>query len=89
MNNPVYGGAGDAASLGDLSEALPVQAIPEDGFTFEIERATTDVPAFQACAPHAGTHSFDDQIALEFGNGADDDDGSAQGPPVSIFSRKA
>jgi hypothetical protein len=34
--------------------------------------------AFKAGAPHAGAHPLDDQVALELGDGADDDD---QGAP--------
>ena len=38
-----------------------------------------DVPAFEASAPHAGAHPFDDEVALKLCDGADDDhDGSAQ-----------
>src|ERR1035441_4986683 len=38
-----------------------------------------DVPAFEASAPHAGAHPFDDEVALKLSDGADDDhDGSAQ-----------
>ena len=34
---------------------------------------------FETSAPHAGAHSFDDQVALEFADGADGhDDGPAQ-----------
>ena len=33
-----------------------------------------DVPAFEASAPHAGAHPFYDEIALEFGDGTDNDD---------------
>ena len=37
--------------------------------------------AFQLGAAHAGAHAFDDEVAFEFRNGADDhDDGPAQWP---------
>ena len=45
----------------------------------ELQRIAADVPAFEASAPHAGAHPFDDEVALKFSDGADDDyDGSAQ-----------
>ena len=56
-------------------------AVPEDGSAVECERRATDVPAFQAGAPHAGADPLDDQVPFEFGDGAnDDDDGAAQRP---------
>ena len=40
---------------------------------------TADVLAFETGAPHAGAHPFDDQVALQLSDGADDDyDGPAQ-----------
>ena len=43
--------------------------------------------AFKARAPHAGAHSLDDQVAFEFGDGADDHDESAaqRATGVDIF----
>src|ERR1035437_4770183 len=40
----------------------------------EIKRLPSDVPAFELGPPHAGAHPFDDQAALQLGDGADDDD---------------
>jgi len=38
-----------------------------------------DHVTFEPCAPHAGAHPFDDQVAFEFGDGADDHhNGAAQ-----------
>jgi hypothetical protein len=51
-------------------------------------RLAADVLIFQACAPHAGAHSFNDEAKFEFSDGADDyDDGRSSGPAVSSFSR--
>ena len=56
VDDTVDGGAGDAVSLGDLAEALPVLAIPDDGFTVESEWLASDVTAFEAGEPHAGAY---------------------------------
>jgi hypothetical protein len=38
-----------------------------------------DVLAFETGAPHAGAHPFDDEVALQLSDGADDNhDGPAQ-----------
>ena len=79
VDDAVYGGPGDAVSFGDLAQALSALAIAKDGFTIEIERPAADVTSFEPGAPHAGAHPLDDQVAFEFGDGADDDDdGPAQ-----------
>ena len=46
------------------------------------------MPPFELCAPHAGTHPLDDQVALEFSDRPDDDhNGPAQGPSgVDLFT---
>lgn len=36
------------------------------------ERSASDVCAFEPCAPHAGAHTFDDQVAFEFRHRVDD-----------------
>ena len=59
-------------SPGDLSEALPTPAICKDCLAVENQRWASDRPAFQAGAPHAGAHPLDDQVAFQFGDGADD-----------------
>jgi hypothetical protein len=46
----------------------------EDSNPIDVERTTADMPAFQPGTTHAGAHSFDDEISLEFGDGPDDDD---------------
>ena len=79
VEDAVDGGPGDPVSLGDLAQAVAVLAIAKDGLAIEIERPAADVTAFEAGAPHAGAHPLDDQVAFEFGDGADDDhDGAAQ-----------
>jgi len=84
VDDPINGAAGDAVSPGDLAEALPVLAVPNDGFTVEIKRPSSDVSALELGAPHAGAHSFDDQVAFELCDGADDDDDGAVERAASI-----
>ena len=65
--------------FGDLTEAHPAGAVLPDGGMIQFERGTSDMPAFEPGSPHAGAHPLNDQIAFQFGNGADDDDdGPAQ-----------
>jgi hypothetical protein len=66
-------------SPGDLTEALSTPTVSEDCFAVENERRASDVLTFQTGAPHAGTHSLDDQTAFQFSDATDDDhDGAAQ-----------
>ncbi len=67
-------GPRDAVSLSDVGERDPAITIMKDRQSIDIERSSTDVPSFQLGAPHAGAHPFDDEIALELGDGADDHD---------------
>src|SRR5947207_2221269 len=54
-------------------------AIVEDQFTVDVERTATETAAFEAGAAHAGPNPLDDQAALQFRNGGDDDrDGAPQ-----------
>ena len=63
----------------DLSDALTTLTVLLDSGIVQYEGGPSDTLAFEPCAPHAGAHSFDDQVAFEFGDGADDDyDGAAQ-----------
>lgn len=79
MDDAVNRGSGDTVRLGNLAEALPMLTIAKYGFAVEIERPAADVAAFEACAPHSRANAFDDQVAFQLGDGADDhDDGSAQ-----------
>ena len=66
-------------ALGDLTQALALATIAQDGGIVQRERSAADGPAFETGATHAGTHALDDQVALKFGDGADDHhDGPAQ-----------
>jgi hypothetical protein len=65
-------------SPGDLAQALPALAVREDGSMVQNKWRASDVLAFETGAPHSGAHSLDDQVALKFSDGAnDDDDGAA------------
>src|SRR4051812_7060580 len=69
----------NAIALGDFSQALATLAVLMDGGTVQHQRVAADVLTVQTCAPHAGTHSFDDEAALKLSDGADDhDDGPGQ-----------
>lgn len=57
---------------GDLGEAESAFSIAEYRGTIDVERRPSDPPAFESGAPHAGAHSFDDQVPFKLGNGADD-----------------
>jgi hypothetical protein len=43
--------SGDAVNLCQLAKALPLLAVPDDGFTIKIQRLTPDVPALELGAP--------------------------------------
>lgn len=65
-------------AAGDLAQALAVPAIAEDGITIDSDRLPSDVPSLELGPPHACADPFDDEVAFEFGDGADDDhDGPA------------
>ena len=75
----VDGGAGDEMALRQLAQTLAPLPISQDGGAIENQRLASDVPAFELGAPHAGADPLDDQVALELGDRADDDDdGAAQ-----------
>ena len=66
-------------AFGDLAEALALAAVSLDCGVVQYQRIAADVLAFEPGAPHAGAHPLDDQVAFQFGDGADDDhDGPAQ-----------
>ena len=60
-------------SLGYLTKALSLATVALDSGVVQFQRIAADVPAFETGAPHAGAHPYDDQIALQLGDGADDD----------------
>jgi hypothetical protein len=70
-----------------FAKALALASVALDSGVVQFQRVAADVAAFEACAPHAGAYPPDDQVAFEFGNGADDDnDGSSQRPAgIDIF----
>ena len=70
----VDGGAGDQMALGQLAETLTSLPVLKDGVAIKNQRLASDVPALQFGAAHPVPHPLDDQVALEFGDGSDDDD---------------
>ena len=56
-----------------LAQALTVLPAAEDGGSIEDQGLPSDVATFELGPPHTGAHSFDDQAALQFSDGADDD----------------
>ncbi len=74
-------------AFGDLAEALATLTVSLDGGIIQDQWVAADVLAFETGAPHAGAHPLDDQVAFQFGDGADDDDdGPAQrAAGVDIF----
>jgi hypothetical protein len=68
-------------AFGDLAQALAMLAVADDRGMVQHQRIAADVLAFKAGAPHAGSDTLDDQVALQLGDSADDNhDGSAQRP---------
>jgi len=53
-------------ALGDLTQALALATIAQDGGIVQRERSAADGPAFETGATHAGTHALDDQVVLKF-----------------------
>jgi hypothetical protein len=86
----LYGGCRDAMAFGDLAQALAMLAVSLDGGMVDLQRIAADGPAFKAGPPHAALDSFNDQIALQFSNSADDDHyGPAQWPGrVDVFPER-
>jgi len=50
-----------------LAQAQAAGSIPQQRGAIDIERFTSDAPAFEAGAAHAGAHPFDNQVAFQFG----------------------
>src|SRR6185437_1975249 len=74
------GGTADPVGPRQLPETMSAAAVAKDGFAGQFERPAADVAAVKPGAPHPGANSFDDQTALQLGDGADDHhDGPAQG----------
>ena len=71
-----HGRSGDVISTSQLTQALSAAAIAKHGIVIEIEWASSDMAAFEPGATHAGADPLDDQVALELGDGSDNDDDS-------------
>ena len=71
------GGPASTVVPGDCSKAVALSPISDDSFAIEVECRTAYVPAFEPGTTHPCTHSFDDQVSFEFGDGSDDHDESA------------
>ena len=54
-------------------QAHAAGTVSQDRFAIDLERGTADPPALEPGSPHAGTDTFHDQVALELGDGTDDD----------------
>ena len=48
-------GSADAMSLGDFGQTHASAAITKDCGTVDVERCSSDAPAFELRSPHAGT----------------------------------
>ena len=73
FNNAADRRAGDGEGLGNLAEALSLSAVPKHGGTIDIQRPAADVAAFQFGPAHTGPYPFEDQVPLQLGDRADDD----------------
>jgi hypothetical protein len=73
----VDGGAGDKMALCQLAETLSALPTSQDGRAIENKGLASDVPALELRPPHASPDPLDDQVALQFGDGPDDDDNSS------------
>src|SRR5579872_1441369 len=58
--------------LRDLTKTESAVAVASNAGFIEDQGIATDVTAFESRAAHAGTDTFNDQIALQLGDGADD-----------------
>ena len=67
-------GAADPVGFGDLGQAHSTIPVPHDSGSIYMQWTAPSLTAFEAGAPHSGTHPFDDQVPLQLGDGADDDD---------------
>ena len=59
--------------LGDLAKAVASSPITQHSSPIYIQWPAADVLAFEPGAAHAGPDALDDEVALELGDGADDD----------------
>ena len=80
----VDGCTGCTMALCQLAETLAQLALPQDGVSIECKRLVSDVPAFELRPLRASPRSLDDQVALEFSDGPDDDDDGSPQRPASV-----
>ena len=66
-------GAADSVRAGDLAQAVSGLPITDDGAAIYLQRPAADMPALELGAPHAGAHPFNNKVAFQLGDGADDD----------------
>jgi hypothetical protein len=67
-------GSRDTVTFRQLAKTLTMLAIAQDAAAIELEWLTSDRTTFELGPSHAGSHSFDDQVAFQFRNGSDDHD---------------
>ncbi len=67
------GGPGDAVEFCEFAQAHAGGAVTENAGAIDLDRLAADVPAFEAGPAHAGAHALYYKVALELGDGADDD----------------
>ena len=65
-------------------EGEPFLAIPHQGIAINVEWRPADMPALELGAAHAGAHTLNNQVAFQFGDGADDDDHGAAERPAGV-----
>jgi len=65
--------------FGEFGQAESPGSVLQYGMAIDREGSTTDPSSFELGSPHAGTYPLNNKVALQFGDGADDDDqGAAQ-----------
>ena len=74
--------------LRQLTQALTVLPIAEDGGPIKNQSFAPDMPAFELGSPHPGAHPLDDKAALQLRDGADDhhDRSSQRTAGVDLFA---
>ena len=65
-------GAADSVELGNLAQAASSPTVADDSAAIDVQWPAPDMLALELGAPHAGAYPLDDQVAFQFGDGADD-----------------
>jgi hypothetical protein len=60
--------------IGDLSKAESANTVADDSSAIDFEWSTSDPSAFELRSAHARSDPLDNKVALELGDGSDDDD---------------